>query len=467
MNRSDFFCGRVVVYLLGLLIFLYWLNPESRRAHFDRIGTIQSTTMLLILPIIVSLFSLSLIFFASSRHFHYLLTTISTRQIDSRLPVASFFLFTVIPYFSAYFGQSYVTDFYYRVMRVSNIEPTFADLRTILYGISCQQVNSLGDEIICDPRGSTPIWNYPTILLELRHFGFDIHLLPLLALVFTLMISIAIFLISNSLHNTGRIWLSILVFSPPVLLCFDRMNFDLVIVSLIIFSMKIVAQSELSLPRIFVVLSFLSAATILKFYALPLLLIFAIRTIRNYKYFFVSFLICASTIILMIEDLTSVREYVGRDIRGAVGLNVLTSLLNGSEVALLDSLSLGLVSCLVLIACFTLFYSLNSSFFSFPSFTSMTCFSLSILFLIPWLTTSSYYYRMVAIVFIIPMFISVQRQNFERISAQIATLALYCSPSSLAFVQNILILPLISVLIIFSFKFLVIQKRFLVGEKYG
>lgn len=467
MNRSDFFCGKIVVYPLGLLIVLYWLNADSRRAHFDRIGTIQSTTMLLILPIIISLFSFSLIFFASTRHFHYLLSIISTRQIDSRVPVASFFLFTVIPYFSAYFGLSYISDFYYRVMRVSNIEPTFADLRTILYGISCQQVNSLGDEIICDPRGSTTIWNYPTFLLELRHFGFGIHLLLLLALVFTLIISIAIFLISNSLHNMGRIWLSILVFSPPVLLCFDRMNFDLVIVSLIVFSMRIVAQSRFSLPRFCLVLSLLSLATILKFYALPLLLIFALRTIRNYRYFIVSFVICASTIVLMIEDLTSVREYVGRDIRGAVGLNVLTSLLNGREVAMLDSLSLGLVTCLILLACFTLFYSLNSSYFPLPSFMNLTCFSLSILFLVPWLTTSSYYYRMVAIVFIIPIFISAQSQNFEKISALIATVALYCSPSSLAFVQNILILPLISILIIFSFRLLVLQKRLLEGEIYG
>jgi hypothetical protein len=394
------------------------------------------------------------------------LAVFSTKS-SSILPVISFLLFAAVPYYSAYFGLSQMSDFYYLVLRVSNIEPTFADLRTILYGISCPDVNALGDAITCDPRESTTIWNYPTILLSLRTLGVGIDLLLLLAITFTLVIALAVFVVSRSLNTSGRNWLSVLVFSPPVLLCFDRMNFDLIIVALVVLATKLISPPNVTLVRFFIALSLLSCASILKFYAFPLLLIIAFRVTLNHKYLFLGIAISSLTLSFMVRDLISVREYVGRDIRGSVGLNVLISLLNGRDIASLDLLSLGFVICLVVILYLTIVFSLNSQHFHVLSFTNTTCFTLAIIFLIPWFTTSSYYYRLVVIVFLIPVLIAKQRHVFDKAVFIVAALALYLSPASLALIQNILILPLVCFLIVSSFRFLYDVKSFLIGSRDG
>lgn len=56
----------------------------------------------------------------------------------------------------------------YRFFRISYTNPSFADFRTIVYGISCEGVKVIGDSITCDPRIAETVWNYPTVLLSLR-----------------------------------------------------------------------------------------------------------------------------------------------------------------------------------------------------------------------------------------------------------------------------------------------------------
>lgn len=250
-NQFDSSRENILVSTLVVLFILYWLNPNSREAHFDRTGTIQSPALLTIVPILLLLFSFFLIFLVKAGVIGSRFSAFQPWRIGRFSPVISFLLFAAVPYFSAYFGWSKISNFYYHVLRVSNIEPTFADLRTILYGISCPDVNVLGDEITCDPRGSTTIWNYPTILLYLRNFGVGINLLLSLAIVFTLVVTIAILLISNSLSASGRIWLTVLVCSPPVLLCFNRMNFDLLIVSLVVLAIAIISKPRATLSSFF------------------------------------------------------------------------------------------------------------------------------------------------------------------------------------------------------------------------
>lgn len=466
-NKSDLFHAKLLVFPLSLLFFLYWINPISRTAHFNRMGTIQSPTMLVLLPALILTFSFFLIFLTTIRGFASHKFAFVSRKSGSFLPVISFLIFAAVPYFSAYFGLSQMSDFYYLVMRVSNIEPTFADLRTILYGISCPDVNALGDEITCDPRESKTIWNYPTILLSLRNLGVGIDLLLLLAITFTVVIALTIFLISRSLNASGRTWLSVLVFSPPVLLCFDRMNFDLIIVSLVVLAAKLISPPHVTLARFFVALSLLSCASILKFYAFPLLIIITFKVTSNHKYFFLGIAMSSLTFFFMVRDLISVREYVGRDIRGSVGLNVLISLMNGRDLASLEFLSLGFVICLLVILYLFIVFFLHSQHLSDLSFITTTCFLLAILFLIPWLTTSSYYYRLVVIVFLIPLLVAKQRHVFEKAVFVIAAVALYLSPSSLAFIQNILILPIVCFLIICSYKFLDDVKSFLIRGRHG
>jgi hypothetical protein len=245
------------------------------------------------------------------------------------------------------------------------------------------------------------------------------------------------------------------------------MNFDLIIVALVVLATKLISPPNVTLVRFFIALSLLSCASILKFYAFSLLIIITFRVTLNHKYFFLGIAMSSLTLFFMVRDLISVREYVGRDIRGSVGLNVLISLLNGKDLASLDVLSLGFVICLLVILYLTIVFSLNSQHFHVLSFTNTTCFTLAIIFLIPWFTTSSYYYRLVVIVFLIPVLIAKQRHVFDKAVFIIAALALYLSPSSLAFIQNILILPLVCSLIISSSRFLYNVNSFLIGSRDG
>jgi len=363
-------------------------------------------------------------------------------------PVVIFISFVAVPYFFAYFGNSLLSDLYYQIFRVSNLEPTFADLRTILYRISCKGIDGLGDVISCDPRKETTIWNYPTILLSLRGFGLGIEHLFILALIFTATIALASFLISKDLENQGRILFSLVIFSPPVLLCFDRMNFDLLITSLVIIATKLVTKSQHHVMALPIALCFLSLAAILKFYAFPILIIVTFYCFKRKKKLFLSLIVSLCTFAAIASDLPSVREYIGTDIRGSVGFSVLSSILNGSSAASVDFLSAGLILAIILILALSTLYLIYIGLPSAVPEKNLTSISLSILFLLPWLTTSSYYYRTVTIVFLMPLILTKFSRKFEKVIIFLGVCSLYFSPVSLALIQNIFLTPLVSMQII-------------------
>ena len=369
-------------------------------------------------------------------------------NVGKLMPVAFFISLVAAPYFLAYFGNSLLSDLYYKIFRVSTIEPTFADLRTILYGISCKDVDGIGDVISCDPREATTIWLYPTILLSLRGFGLGIEHLLILAFIFTATISVASFLISKDLENWGRVLFSLVIFSPPVLLCFERMNFDLLITSLVIIATKLVTKSQRHVLALPIALCFLSLATILKYYAFPMLIIVTLYCIKWKKKLFLSLIVSACTFAAIASDLPSVREYIGTDIRGSVGFSVLTSLLNGSSTASIDFLSAGFISAVILMSALSTLYLTNTGLPSAMPKMNLTSISLSILFLLPWLTTSSYYYRTLTIVFLVPLIFTKFSRKFEKGILVLGVCSLYLSPVSLAITQNIFLTPMASMQII-------------------
>jgi len=447
-RKTESLYFQILLTLLCIIFAFYWLNPDSREAHFARVGTIDSPVVKLTLPIFAFVFCLSLMYLT------FLLSTraeSSTRHrfnVVKLTPVASFVSLVAVPYFLAYFGNSLLSDLYYKIFRVSNIEPTFADLRTILHGISCEDVDGLGDVISCDPREETTIWNYPTILLSLRSFGLGIEHLFSLALIFTASIAVASFLISKDLENQGRILFSLVIFSPPVLLCFDRMNFDLFIASLVIIGTKLVTKSQSHILALPIALCFLSLAAILKFYAFPILIIVTLHCVKRKKKLLLSLVVSACTFVAIAPDLSSVSDYIGRDLRGSVGFSVLTSLLNGSSAASIDFLSAGVISVVILMLALSTLYLISTGLPSARPQINLTSISLSFLFLLPWLTTSSYYYRTVTIVFLLPLIFTTFSQKFEKGILVLGVCSLYLSPVSLALIQNIFLTPLVSMQII-------------------
>jgi len=458
-RRSEFLYFHILSALLCATFAFYWLNPNSRRAHFGRVGTLESPIIKFVLPLSAFVFSLGLMYISLlliSRTYHHVQQRFDAGALS---PVVLFISLVACPYFLAYFGLSLVSDLYYRILRVSNIEPTFADLRTILYGISCHDVHALGDVITCDPREGTTIWNYPTILLRLRALGLGIDYLLILAVMFTGIIAVACYLVAKDLGREGRNLLSIVIFSPPVLLCFDRMNFDLLIVSLVVIAIKLISKSQRHPLGLFFALCLLSLASILKFYAFPILIVITLLCFVQKIYPLLSVIVSATTFAVMAADLTSVREYIGRDVSGSVGFNVLISLLNGATTASIELLSLGFILGICLISSLLLLFVVHIREFTIVPERNLTSISLSFLFLLPWLTTSSYYYRLVVIVFLVPFFFTQYSRKFEKGISILAVCSLYLSPVSLALVQNILLAPLVSVQIIKLFLFFFSFKK--------
>jgi len=233
-----------------------------------------------------------------------------------------------------------------------------------------------------------------------------------------------------------------------VLLCFDRMNFDLFIASLVIIGTKLVTKSQSHILALPIALCFLSLAAILKFYAFPILIIVTLHCVKRKKKLLLSLVVSACTFVAIAPDLSSVSEYIGRDLRGSVGFSVLTSLLNGSSAASIDFLSAGVISVVILMLALSTLYLISTGLPSARPQINLTSISLSFLFLLPWLTTSSYYYRTVTIVFLLPLIFTTFSQKFEKGILVLGVCSLYLSPVSLALIQNIFLTPLVSMQII-------------------
>ena len=253
--------------ILLVLVFLsYWIIPASRTAHFEREGSIQVSILKLLIPVIVFTFTII---------FAFLFVKIDARTPSNyalnsiALPSMAFGLLVVLPAIFASFGQNFIYDQYFKIFRISHLSPTFGDLRTILYGISCNTVNSLGDPITCDPRPSPTIWNYPTFLLKLRIINVSIETLWLLVVFSTMLTFLTIHLVSKRLTQYSRIFFSVAVSSPPMILCYERMNFDLTIVSLLVLSALVLEKYKCSAGATFIAFFGIALASSLKFYATP------------------------------------------------------------------------------------------------------------------------------------------------------------------------------------------------------
>ena len=161
-----------------------------------------------------------------------------------------------------------------------------------------------------------------------------------------------------------------------------------------------------------------------------------------------------------LPDITSLKNAVGKDIYGSIGLSVLASLLNGKSTAAFQPLSQGflLVIFIISISCGYLIKSklVNSLKFKQDLVTSVMGF----VFLFTWLSASNYYYRLILTFPILLAIVKTASNDFEKIVIGSTVSALFLSPKIFGPLQNILILPLVCYLIsLFILQFLDIWHR--------
>lgn len=440
---------RTLAFITPLLIpFLwYWSYSSSRIAHFERNGTITNPTLKVCLPTIALLLSISVAVILSVGNLENIRKRVSNVHISTFFPVATSLVFVILPYFLAARSFTHFADLYFAAFRVSNLSPVFADMRTVLYGISCETVNDVGDIITCDPRNSQTLWNYPTVLLKFRQFGLGIDNLNVITFLAVFVFALAVFFHSRTLNQSSRLVFALLIMSPPVLLAFQRLNFDFVIISLLVIGSILVSwRNPTFINDILGVLCF-ACATLLKFYSFPALIILTLYLYGRKSSFCFALFVNSSTFFLIYPDLDKLAMYVGRDLRGALGLPVLIGLLNGSDDARFAIGTVGFFLALATISVYIFLICIFSETSNLKQYNYIILLSLSSAFLLPWITTSNYYYRNIFLVFIIPFLLTYHKNSQVVFISTIASASLFLSPVVFSLVMNLLLIPIISLLI--------------------
>jgi hypothetical protein len=439
-----------------ILLFFYLSNKTSRDAFLERDISFASINQYKAI-ILLSICFFVVVFSIYLSNFLLIIQDKSKKIPSSNHHVFVFTLIVLLPILIDRYFHTTIFEYLHKLFRVSYISPIFADLRTILVGIGCDTVNSVGDPITCDKVSET-IWNYPTILLKLRVFDLTESSTFWIGLTFIFVYILTILRVSN--QNLQNVFLIILLFSPPMLLVINRGNFDLLISSCLILSGILLNKNK----KFSLELSYLlcTVAAILKFYAIVALFILLLSKVsrKNLVYFALS---VSAFISISYNDLLELSKYVGKDMSGSLGLPVLLSHINGEKFAELNFLSLG-----GLVFSIFCFYYYNLIVKTIPTsnikiYQNYIFILLSFTFTCTWILTSNYYYRLSLLVLVIPYFFHKLATKMEMLIGICAFISFYLSQRSLGIFFNILVLPLI----VFNLSVLkdLIVSRYAVNEK--
>jgi hypothetical protein len=330
------------------------------------------------------------------------------------------------------------------LLRVSYLDPPFADLRTTIIAIGCKNVNNIGDIISCDTRSSEFVtWIYPTVILKLRPLENFLNNIQFLVVAFSILMTLLLYSLSRKLNKPQNALLILLLVSPPFLLCFSRMNLDIFILlfiwgGLYLFQAKSTLLQDLS----WICFTF---AGLLKFYGFfSFISIFYSNKIRKTL---IGLLTLSFAISIVWSDLTKLSDSIGRDIYGSIGLSVISSLLNGEDYSTLKITSVGFlltVGSLVILTCLTLMnHDLGTSVKKSDVLGNVFGFT----FLITWISASNYYYRLILL---FPILIELIRENksySNRLLVSFTFLSFFLSPKVFGVLQNVFLLPILSLIL--------------------
>jgi hypothetical protein len=341
----------------------------------------------------------------------------------------------------AYFHIEFVAPILYETLRISYIRPVFADLRTVLIAIDCEDVTSMGSLITCDYRGGNNAFIYPSILLKLRTLGisefFTFGIFITCLILFLLAIK---FIYESQNIKKPAFFLSFL--TPPFFLVFDRLNLDIVIVTILIFSVYFFNKNLFTLP-----VALISLTALLKFYTLPLLFICFLLA-KTKRRLITCLISVIGVLILLGEDLFKAPGSVGADINGSYGLPVLLSHYSGLSFA---SLNQNFWVYLHFLMIFGLAYLILHVSFAKQLIVDLrrsrtiTLFTLffTLIHFSTWLTSSNYPYRFVFLLFFSSQILIFSIREEIKIFLFFTILyTTFLSPATMGYLQNLLLVPI-------------------------
>ena len=343
--------------------------------------------------------------------------------------------------------------------------PNFADLRTTLLGISCSEVNRIGDYISCGNRGNN--WTYPSILLNLR--GLDINQNAVTLIMFTALISITIILFILTRHmDFGHFILLIFLLNlPPFLIVTERGNLDLFILVSILGVILLLNNYSKSKWTLILCAFLLSTAALLKFYPLIGIAPLVYLSLRNIKQFGRSTLMIVMALgilafLIVLPDLSRLGQNEVNDLSGSIGLGNLIALASGLDsTKTIDAVS-SLLLLVLIISIFQKRLWLETAFYSNLNIKMRTELLLtSLIATTPWVTTTNYYYRLIRLWPLIYSLLKISSQTSLDLTAITRTILFPTLLSyilvfrTFAILQNIVLIPIYLLAVFFVARELV------------
>jgi hypothetical protein len=365
------------------------------------------------------------------------------------IPGLLFVTFNFTPAFLQYFhNYSYINN-YYRILQVSNKFPNFIDLRQTLGFITNEKVSKIGDDGLI----------YPTIILKLRilnHFFILDYTVLLIAFISTILLAWIIFDISKNFSRLQLFLLSIIVVSPPFLLLVDRQNIDIIILILLYFSAKILNKNLICnlLGLLFI---FIAAA--LKIYPLFILIYLFLNNLhRQIKYVIGSLI--TLFLIFIGPDLLDIYTFGVKDMAGTIGIPVLMSHFKGLASSQLSFSLTFLIFILAQLICTYWFFKPKEVLRRLSDSEKTLFFFGLIVFMGTMVISTNYLYRLVFLIFFLPIVMRFNVSPFLNISGWFLILGSYLSPRSTGLLFNLYLFPFLAIsffIIINDFKTRVIK----------
>ena len=416
--------------------------PNSRSLYFDTKTTIPTNQFAKIFLLIIAisiglnlykiLFRLSKVKLFENLNFH------------QYLPIFVFLILVFIPNILAEFNFELPAKLIYKFFRVSYLNPPFADLRTIIYGIKCDAVTQVGDLISCDSRNAPNVtWNYPSILLKLRHLGFLFENIALIVILIGIFLGVCIHMLSLKQTRKQNLFLTSFILSPPFLLCFGRLNFDLFILWIIWIGILALQSKQRILNYISWILFLISG--LLKFYGFAAFVsIFHHFSLKKFIFRIVPLIIGLT---LVLSDFSNLQNAVGKDIYGSVGFPVIAALLNGLPNASLDIYSYGSFFVLIYISVYVRFIIKKEFLQNKIHEDYLIILVFGFTFLFTWFTASNYYYRLLLLTPILLSLIKNKSSVFENYVITTTFFSFFISPKVFGPLQNLFLFPMVCYLI--------------------
>jgi hypothetical protein len=430
--------------IFTLLIVIFW--PGEHLINFEKLATradgirVEYRILFNLIPLFIILLLLQLIGYAK------LIQPITETMAVKLLILVGL---TFLAFFPAVNLNSQMFSFFsgiYRLIGIGHIGSGFADLAGVLEGAS--KVDAPGEYFRIDCPGTCVQyrWQYSRFLLQLPFENILSNSTQIIAVAMWLMIVLVSLLGFGNTFYTPLVLIGFLL--PASLLAYERMNIENII---FLFIPLIVFFSRTKFKNVFIpfIIIFL---TVIKFYPIVLALLFMILEKFKFRQVLIYGCTLAVGIILSIPDLNVIgRGNLVAGYAGSYGLPNFLSLLSGNANPYFTGIEyywwvVGFVFCLLFVALgsriqidTSLIHSNQARLFLISSTLGISA----------WATNSNYMYRLILILWSLPLLIRLVKNN-----DYIASFALLCLfmgssliPISLSPVRNTLLAAFFCILI--------------------